>query len=108
MSITFNLYYKGEKGSALSFAKEMEEIGIADRIRKTDGNLKYEYYIPLKSNDTVLLIDSWRDETALKRHHESPVMKEIAALREKYDLHMTACRFKEEKNDTKNEKYLRK
>ena len=38
--------------------------------------------------ETVLLIDRWRDQAALDRHHASPMMRSIAALREKYDLHM--------------------
>ena len=67
MSITFNLYYKGKNNNALLFAKEMEESGIADKIRSSKGNLKYEYFVPLNSSDTVLLIDSWQDEAALRR-----------------------------------------
>jgi quinol monooxygenase YgiN len=41
----------------------------------------------------VLLIDSWIDQAAIDAHHSSPMMKQIAELREKYDLHMTVERF---------------
>ena len=41
----------------------------------------------------MLLIDQWRDQAAIDRHHASPMMAEIAALREKYDLHMKVERF---------------
>lgn len=37
MSLTVNLYYTGKNGSAQKFAKEMEESGIADKIRKEPG-----------------------------------------------------------------------
>ena len=93
MSITVNLYYTGTNGNARRFAEEMESKGIAERIRAEEGNLKYEYFIPLGDPETVLLIDSWEDQTAIDRHHASPMMKEIAELREKYDLHMTAERY---------------
>lgn len=93
MSITVNLYYTGTGGNARKFAEEMERTGIADRIRAEKGNLKYEYFIPLGDSETVLLIDSWEDQEAIDRHHASPMMKEIANLREKYDLHMTAERY---------------
>ena len=33
MSITINIYYKGENGSAKNFAMEMIESGIVDAIR---------------------------------------------------------------------------
>ena len=41
----------------------------------------------------MLLIDSWIDQAAIDAHHASPMMATIAALREKYDLHMTVERF---------------
>ena len=93
MSITVNLYYKGSNGSARAFADEMEARGIADAIRAEDGNERYEYFIPLKDPETVLLIDSWKDQESLDRHHASAMMSELAELREKYDLHMTAERY---------------
>ena len=93
MSITVNLYYKGQNGSAKKFAQEMEDRGIADAIRAEDGNEKYEYFIPMKDPETVLLIDSWKDQESLDRHHASAMMGELAALREKYDLHMSVERY---------------
>lgn len=54
---------------------------------------KYDYFIPMDDPETVLLIDSWRDQKALEAHHASPMMKELADLREKYDLHMRVERY---------------
>ena len=93
MSLTVNLYYKGTNGSAKKFAEEMEERGIADAIRAEDGNEKYEYFIPMNDPETVLLIDSWRDQESLDRHHASAMMDQIAELRDKYDLHMSVERY---------------
>ena len=53
MSITVNLYYTGENGNARKFAEEMEQKGVADRIRAEEGNLRYEYFLPLKQPETV-------------------------------------------------------
>ena len=91
--ITVNLYYKGQNGSARAFADEMERSGIADAIRAEEGNLRYQYFQPLDDPETVLLIDSWTDQVAIDVHHASPMMEQLAALREKYDLHMTVERF---------------
>ena len=94
MHITINIYYTGaQAGSAAAFAEEMEQRGIADRIREEKGNLRYEYFISMGDPKTVLLIDSWEDEAALDAHHASPMMVDIAAMREKYDLHMRVERF---------------
>ena len=105
--ITINLFYKGKGGSAKAFAEEMEKSGIADRIRAEEGNMGYRYFMPFDDPETVLLIDSWRDEEALERHHQSEMMLSLSALREKYDLHMTANRYISDEN-AEDEKYLRK
>lgn len=91
--ITVNLYYKGINGNARAFADEMESSGIADAIRAEEGNLRYEYFQPIADPETVLLIDSWTNQAAIDAHHASPMMRQLAELREKYDLHMTIERF---------------
>ena len=107
MMITMNLYYKGSNGSARAFADEMESSGIAADIRAEKGNLRYEYFQPLNDPETILLIDSWSDQSAIDAHHASPMMARLAALREKYDLHMTAERFVSEETGT-DEQYIRR
>ena len=78
MSIVVNLRYTGVNGNAAKFAQEMEKSGTADLIRAEDGNLRYEYYIPMNDPETVLLIDAWKDQEAIDKHHASPMMQTIA------------------------------
>lgn len=105
--ITVNLYYRGINGNARAFAEEMESSGIADAIRAEAGNLRYEYFQPIDDPETVLLIDSWSDQAAIDAHHASPMMRQLAELRDKYDLHMTVERYVSEKYKA-DEKFLRK
>ena len=91
--ITVNLYYTGKQGSARAFAEEMVRSGVVSDIRAEEGNLRYEFFFPMDDPETVLLIDQWRDQAAIDAHHASPMMGRIAALREKYDLHMRAERY---------------
>ena len=109
MAITVNLRYTGKKGAAQAFAREMISSGTVEKIRAEKGNLRYEYYLPFdetavsenkqtdgdssNSSETILLIDSWENQEAIDMHHATPMMKTIAELREKYDLHMTIERF---------------
>ncbi len=97
MAFTINIYYTGSDGSARKFAEEMKASGLVDAIRAEQGNLRYEYFFPMDDPETVLLIDAWESEEALDFHHKSPMMKEIAALREKYHLKMRVQKFIEEK-----------
>ncbi len=105
--ITIHLFYKGTNGSARDFAEEMESSGVVTSIRNEPGNLRYAYYQSMDDPETVLLIDSWRDQTAIDAHHASPMMEKIAALREKYDLHMTVERFVSEDLGA-DERFIRK
>ncbi len=96
MSITVNLYYTGKDGSARKFAEEMVRSGIVSKVREEEGNERYEYFFPMEDPETVLLIDRWRDQAALDFHHKSPMMKQIAQLREKYHLHLRVERYVQE------------
>lgn len=98
MSLTINIYYTGENGNARKFANEMISRGIVDRIRKEEGNLRYEYFFSADDKETLLLIDKWKDEEALDMHHKSLMMREIAELREKYGLKMRVEKYKDWEN----------
>ena len=98
MSLIINIYYTGENDSARKFANEMISSGIVDRVRNEKGNEKYEYFFRMDDPKTVLLIDKWQDEKALDIHHKSEMMKEIAKLREKYNLKLRVEKYKEWEN----------
>ncbi len=105
--ITINIRYSGENGAARAFAEEMTASGTVAAIRSEAGNLRYEYYIPMDDPETVLLIDSWKDQAAIDVHHASPMMSAIAAMREKYDLHMTVERYTLQKENPADAGFIR-
>ena len=108
MAITVNLRYTGKNGNARKFAEEMTAGGTAAAIRAESGNLRYEYYQSLDDPETVLLVDSWENQDAIDAHHASPMMAVIAALREKYDLHMTVERYTGAETPETENRFIRK
>lgn len=109
MAVTVNIYYRGNGGNARRFAREMVESGTVAKIRAKDGNLRYEYFFPMEDEETVLLIDSWKDQSAIDEHHASPMMRTIAELRDKYDLHMTVERYlSDDENADIDSEFIRK
>jgi hypothetical protein len=108
MSITINIYYTEKNGNAKKFASEMESSGLTQKIRAEDGNLRYEYFYPINDDETVLLIDSWKNQQAIDIHHASPMMLEIAKLRDKYDLHMKVERYvSDDTNENIDHQFIR-
>ena len=106
--ITVNIRYTGVGGEARAFAEEMTASGTVAAIRAEAGNLRYEYYLPMDDPETVLLIDSWTDQKAIDAHHASPMMAAIAALRDKYDLHMAVERYVSAEDAPGDERFIRK
>lgn len=103
MSITINIYYTGKNSSTRAFAEKMISSGIVDAIRAKDGNERYEYFYPIEDSETILLTDRWKNQEALDEHHHSDLMPKIAALRERYDLHMKVERFISDDTETDKE-----
>ena len=108
MAIVMNLYYTGENGSAMEFVREMEESGVAPAIRAEEGNLRYDYFQSLSDPETVLLLDMWESQEALDVHHATPMMGQIMALREKYNLRMKAERYVPQEANAADDKFIRK
>ena len=95
MSLIINIYYTGKNGSARKFAEEMVSSGIVDRVRTEEGNERYEYFFPMEDKETVIFFFFFKNQEALDLHHKSEMMKEIADLRNKYELKMRVERFTE-------------
>ena len=76
----------------------MIESEIVAEIRSKEGNLKYEYFLPIENKETVLLIDQWANQEALDLHHQSPTMQKILDLRQKYNLVMEVERYMEDES----------
>lgn len=103
--ITVLILYKGK--GAKDFVKEMISSGLVSEIRTEKGNIRYEYFFPCEEEEAALLVDSWENQEALDCHHALPLMGKIAALREKYDLHMEVAKYQPIISGA-DEKYIRK
>lgn len=87
----------------------MTSSGIISEILTKDGNERYEYFFAMDDQESVLLIDQWRDQSALDAHRELETLQIIVRLRDKYDLHMRVERFiSDETNASADKEYIRK
>ena len=59
--LTINIRYTGENGGARKYVKEMEDSGIAARIRAVEGCLRYDYFFPADDPEVLHLIDELAD-----------------------------------------------
>ncbi len=66
MSLVINIYYMGKDGNAKKFVNEMISTGIVEKIRNEEGNERYDYFYPIEDEETVLLIDKWKNEKSIR------------------------------------------
>lgn len=72
--IAVNIYYSGTNGSARKFAQEMIDSGTVQKIREEQGNIRYEYFYPVDDEETVLLIDCWENQEAVRSISELEIV----------------------------------
>lgn len=108
MGLTFIIHYTGKNGDALKFVKEMTESGIVGKIRSKEGNLQYQYYESFDDKETIILIDSWKNQEVLDLHNDSTEMQEILKLRKKYNLSLKADKYIPDNQTitTKDQKFI--
>ena len=51
MSIIINIYYTGKDDNAKAFAEKMVKSGVVDKIRTEAGNIRYEYFFPIREQN---------------------------------------------------------
>lgn len=92
MSIVSNITYTGEGENARDYAIEMMSSGLVQKVREEPGCLRYDFYFPMEDKNSVLLINEFTDEAAIKAHHDTPMLRQIAALRKEFNLTMNVER----------------
>lgn len=89
MANTYSLtvIYLAKDGCGRAFVKEMEESGVATKVRREDGCLHYDYYFKSWDEDTVLLFEEWESKEHQQVHIKQPHIKDLKAIKEKYIIH---------------------
>ena len=83
-NIVLHVYYTGEKARA--FVEEMESGGLQAAVKAEDGCLQYDYFLPTRDAGVALLLEKWRDKTAIEAHNASENMVKLKATKAKYGL----------------------
>lgn len=82
--IVLNVTYKCEPGMREKFLAAIKAEGIDDACRAEDGNIKYDYYMPVNDNGELLLVEKWRDAEALAAHGRQPHYARLGELKPEY------------------------
>ena len=72
--LLLNVTYTMKPGMRDTFLKEVQAQGIWDAVRQEDGCMQYAYYLPAQEDNTLLLVERWRDRAAQQVHQTTPHM----------------------------------
>ena len=66
------------------FLEMIRTEGIDEAARAEEGNLRYDFYLPLDNCDDLLLIEQYRDADALGAHVRSAHVARLTELKSEY------------------------
>ena len=82
--IVLNVTYKCKPDMQEEFLERIFSEGIDTASRAEEGNLKYDYYIPVDGSDDLLLVEKWRDAEAIAAHGRQPHLAKLQELKREY------------------------
>lgn len=72
------------KGRRDEFYSKIKEHNIAQHSKEEPGNYRYDYYVPVDSEDQLCLMELWTDELAQKLHTNTEHFNKLAQLKPEY------------------------
>lgn len=78
--LVVNVVYHVRPGQAGVFAAALLESGAVDLIRKEEGCVSYEFFLPVEGDSRLLLVERWKDQAALDDHRKMPHMNTVRAI----------------------------
>lgn len=76
--------YQVKKGQRDALVEELRRSGIEDALRKMEGNVCFNFSVPIREPDVFYLTDIWEDKASFQAHLESQATAAWSALKEQY------------------------
>lgn len=77
-----NVTYILAPGKREEFLAELSRCGVQEDVRKEDGCLQYDLFIPVEDENKLLLVEKWTTRAAQKIHLTQPHMDKMRAAKE--------------------------
>ena len=85
MKILFiQVRYHLKKGTRQEFYRRFRDNNIREFSSSEEGNLEYELYLPLDSDDDICILEKWKDEASQLAHLETLHYAILSELKLKY------------------------
>ena len=82
--IVLNVTYRCKPGMREEFLEMIMTEGIDAASRAEEGNVRYDYYIPVDGSDELLLLQKWKDADALAAHRGEPHFARLGEIKPEF------------------------
>ena len=79
--IIVRVKYRTPEGQREAFLQQLFEEGLPQACRAEEGNICYDYYLSYEDPNEILLLEMWKDGTALAEHGKQPHFNRIGQVR---------------------------
>ncbi len=73
-----------KKGTRQEFYRRFRDNNIREFSRSEVGNLEYELYLALDSDDDICILEKWQDQESREAHRETLHYAVLSELKQKY------------------------
>lgn len=92
-NILLNVTYTTKPGQRTEFLKALTQLGIVEQSKLELGNLRYDYFYPLDSEDQLLLVEIWENDEALAFHAQTEHYQQLQSIKSDYLINATIEKF---------------
>ena len=84
MTNFFVTYTMPTKADRDGYLKEIQDAGIDEISRSEDGCIRYDYFYPVGSDNTLFLWEQWESREHQAAHCQTEHFARLGELKEKY------------------------
>lgn len=88
-----NVRYTIKEGKRTQFYNEVVRQNIVADSKAEPGNIKYDYYYPMDSNNDICLMEMWTNEHTQKLHGTFKHYEKLQALKAQYVEHVAISKY---------------
>ena len=83
-NLLLHVTYTTKPGKRTEFLNTLTQLGIVEKSKQEPGNIRYDYYYPIDSEDQLLLVEIWEDQKALSFHAQTEHYQQLQSIKSDY------------------------
>lgn len=92
-NLLLNVTYTTKPGKRTAFLNALTQLGVVEKSKQEPGNIRYDYFYPVDSEDQLLLVEIWEDEEALAFHAQTEHYQQLQSIKGDYLINASIDKF---------------